>query len=125
MKFELDIAPADKNQIRSYRRGAVTVNEEDFHNSLIVTPDRLLRDWPPRGFDSLEETHFRILLTLEPECVILGTGGQLRFPASGILSPLASAGIGVEVMDTGAACRSYNVLASEGRRVAAALLMIE
>jgi len=72
----------------------------------------------------LATTHFAQLATLHPEIVLIGTGGALRFPAPVLLRPLYDAGIGVEVMDTGAASRTYNVLMAEGRAVAAALLMI-
>ena len=66
-----------------------------------------------------------LLVGHKPEVVLLGTGARLRFPPAAVLAPLTRAGIGVEVMDTAAACRTYNILAGDGRRVVAALLMIE
>lgn len=109
--------------IRSYGPGRVVVNDERYASSLVVMPDRLLAGWPPERFEDLEAAHFDAVAALEPEVVIVGTGGRLRFPAASLTAPLSGAGIGFEIMDTTAACRTYNVLAHEGRRVAAALLM--
>jgi uncharacterized protein len=101
------------------------VNETVYGASLIVQPDRIIADWPPQSFAHLAEPHFRVLAGLGVEVVLIGTGAKLRFPPSALLRPLIAAGCGFEIMDTGAACRTYNILMGEGRRVAAALLMIE
>lgn len=124
MQIRRDL-PSGRNVIRAYARGQVTVNQETYRGSLLVTPERIVADWPPQSFPALEPVHFEAIVALEPEIVLIGTGARLRFPPPGRLQPLARAGIGVEVMDTGAACRTYNVLMAEGRRVVAALLMIE
>jgi len=124
MKIQLEMG-AGLNQIRAYAPGQVTVNQTIYTRSLIVTPQRVIADWPPLAFAELDETHFEILAGLRPEVVILGTGARLRFPKPASLRALVEVNVGVEVMDTGAACRTYNILLGDGRRVAAALLMIE
>lgn len=91
--------------------------------SLVVTPQTVL-DWPPETFADLDARHMEPVLELGPEIVVLGTGEQQRFPSKDVLAAATNIGIGVEVMDTAAACRTYNVLVGEGRAVAAALLMI-
>lgn len=122
MKLTLD-SQGDAYTISSYDRGRVVIAEEVLTRSLIVAPDRLLRDWPPQTFPELRREHVEWVLPLEPEIVLLGTGTRLRFPDPGITLPMHSRRVGLEVMDTGAACRTYNVLSAEGRRVVAALLL--
>lgn len=95
---------------------------ESLTGSVIITPRQLIRDWPPEAPDQLQETHFAVFLELRPEVLLLGTGQKLVFPNMGILAGLMEKGIGVEVMDTAAACRTYNILMLEGRDVAVALL---
>lgn len=123
MKISLEGGTATY-RIRSYAPGQITVNEQPLSGSLVIMPEQLISDWPPADFQALATEHFAAIVLLHPEIVLLGTGAQLRFPAPALLAPLYDAGIGVEVMDTGAACRTYNVLMAEGRAVAAALLMI-
>jgi len=113
------------NLIRTYTPGLISVNQDSYTRSLIVLPGQIVSDWPPQNFAELTAAHIGILVSLRPELLILGTGRRQRFPPAAVLAPLATAGIGWEVMDTGAACRTYNILMSEGRNVAAALLMIE
>jgi uncharacterized protein len=110
-------------RVNAYREGQVTVNEEVLTRSFVLDADRLLRDWPPTSVDALGPDHLDALLALEPELVILGSGRRQEMPAPDVLAPLLSVGIGVEVMDNGAACRTYSVLAAEGRRVALAVLL--
>jgi uncharacterized protein len=93
--------------------------------SAVILPHRVVKDWSPQRMDDATLADFQAIAALEPEIVLLGSGRGLRFPPSGLLRPLRERGIGVEVMDTGAACRTYNILVTEGRLVAAALLMIE
>lgn len=123
MKIELDIQTAG-NRIQSYATGSITVNETIYTASLLLAPDRVIADWPPQTFADLAPQHLATVAALQPEIVLLGTGRLLRFPDDQILAPLIDNDIGYEIMDTGAACRSYNILMSEGRRVVAALLMI-
>jgi uncharacterized protein len=124
MKVQLE-SSRGLNVIRSYAPGQVTVNQEVYARSLVVTPDRVLADWPPLRFEDLVRAHFEMISELRPEVVLLGTGARLRFPEAAHTLVLVRAGIGLEVMDTAAACRTYNVLVADGRRVAAALLMID
>jgi len=91
-------------------------------SSFIIGTDTLIKDWGPRAIDQLMANHFAAIAAMKPEVVLLGTGQRLRFPPHALLTPLMEAGIGCEVMDSAAACRTYNVLNSEGRKVVAALL---
>jgi len=97
------------------------VNGERHASSLIVTPERLL-PWQPDSFDALAEAHFSPFLELGLEVLLLGTGPRQRFPHPRLLRALTERRLGVEVMDLQAACRTYNILMGEERRVAAALL---
>ncbi len=96
---------------------------EVLQENVVVTPQRLLSGWGPTTPQDLESGHLEALLTLEVEVVILGTGPRQVFPHPRTLLPLTSRGIGVEVMDTAAACRTYNFLISDGRPAAAALML--
>jgi uncharacterized protein len=113
------------NLIRAYAAGQITVNQDSYTRSLVVLPGQIVADWPPQTFAELTVAHLAALVPLRPELVILGTGLRQRFPRAELLAPLAEAGIGWEIMDTGAACRTYNILMGEGRHVAVALMMIE
>lgn len=108
--------------IRSYDQGTVLINDTRYSESLIITPDELLTDWQPDNVEQLETDHFAPVLALAPQVLVLGTGDSLTFPRPQQLACLYQAGIGVEVMDTAAACRTYNVLVSEDRAVVGALL---
>lgn len=123
MRFSLDI-DTGRHFIKGYGPGWINVNEREIHRSVIVTPDRLVTDWPPQTFADLEEMHFEAIARLEPEIVLLGTGSRQRFPRPRLIQSLLARGTGVEVMDTAAACRTYNIIMLEERRVAAALLMM-
>ena len=114
---------ASKNSITAYGRGYVAVNGERYERSLIVMPDRIVTDWNVPDLASLTQHKIEALALLKPELVLLGTGEILRFPDSRLLASLFSAAIGAEMMDTRAACRTYNILAQEGRNVAAALII--
>jgi len=121
VKIQLETATG--NIIRSYAFGRITVNQDIYTTSLIITPERIVTNWRPECFSDLIASDFDTVCNLRPEVVLLGTGERLLFPAPELVRPLVAAQIGFEVMDTGAACRTYNVLMGEGRRVAAALLM--
>lgn len=125
MKIQIDDADPNVNVIRSYGPGRVKIRDEVYHASLIVTPTDIISDWPPQTFYDLAASYFETLVALEPELVILGTGKHLQFPSASVTRALIEASVGLEVMDTGAACRTYNILTSEGRKVVAALLMID
>ncbi|MHB1567093.1 MAG: Mth938-like domain-containing protein [Acidiferrobacter sp.] len=124
MKIHLDTGDG-RHLIRGYRRGQVVIGATAYERSLIVLPDRLITDWPPVHFGELTETIFDEIAALGPEIVLLGTGTRLRFPPPRWLATLSQAGVGTECMDTGAACRTYNLLMNEGRHVAAALLLAD
>lgn len=110
--------------IRAYRRGALVINQQTVTRSVVVLPQRLVGDWPPQRFEELAVEHVETVTALEPEIILLGTGERARFPTAELAAAVLRRGIGLEAMDTAAACRTFNVLASEGRRVAAALMMI-
>ncbi|HET8700076.1 MAG TPA: Mth938-like domain-containing protein [Nitrococcus sp.] len=123
MKMILENGDAAAYRIKGYAPGRITVNEWVIETSAIITPAKLLRDWPPNHFEELERAHIDAILDLAPEIVLLGTGQRQHFPSRTIMLSLLERGIGVEVMDTHSACRTYNILMSEGRQVAAALII--
>lgn len=110
------------NIFTAYGEAYVAVNHEKHEKNLIVTPDQIISDWCAATASTLSEADLQPLLTLGVEVILLGTGKQLRFPPGAWMRPFPQAGIGLEVMDLPAACRTYNILAAEGRKVAAALL---
>ena len=114
-------APSALNTFSGYGDGYVMVNGQRHESSMIVTPERIL-PWAPAAFDALAEEHFGVFLEITPEIVLLGTGTKQRFPHPRLTRALAEKRIGFEVMDLQAACRTYNILMAEERRVAAALL---
>jgi uncharacterized protein len=122
MKFSL----ADDNggyAINSFSRGEIVINQQRYTSSLILLPDRIIADWKPGRFEEIEGEDFSALLELKPDLVLLGTGESHLFPRPELYSSLIEAGIGLESMTTAAACRTYNILQSEGRGVAAALIL--
>lgn len=123
MKFSLDEGDS-RFIIRSYEQGCIVVNEESFTRSFVITQQELIRDWSPQSFDDLEPDHLHQLTETKPEIVILGTGNQIQFPEPALQAIIMGCGIGLEIMDTAAACRTYNILSAEGRSVTAALIML-
>lgn len=111
--------------VHHYRPGELGVLGETYSASLILTPARVIDDWPPQSLAELDASHLEALLALDPrpETVLIGTGETQRFPARDVLAPLINAGLGIEIMDTRAACRTWNILLAEDRRVAAALIL--
>ncbi len=122
MKLHLD-APAGAHLIRGYAPGALRVGDRTLTTSAIVSPAALLAPWRPVSFADLVSADFEPLLDLAPEVVLLGTGPRQQFPSQSLLALLYERRIGVEIMDTAAACRTYNLLVAEGRAVAAALIV--
>jgi len=102
--------------------GHKTLKKEALTSSLIIMPHCLITDWAPRSIDDLTEQHFEVLAK-PPQILLLGTGSGHYWPAAGVLASLTNQGVAVEVMDTAAACRTYAILASDGRDVGAALLI--
>ena len=125
MKIELDSTTTHPNRISSYEQGSIQISNERFVNSFIITPYIVIRNWPPQTFADIASHHLEQILEIKPELILLGTGRQQHFLESDLFLNVAKLNIGFEVMDTGAACRSYNILLEEGRNVAAALLIIE
>ncbi|MBL0419426.1 Mth938-like domain-containing protein [Ramlibacter sp. AW1] len=121
MKLQPD--RSDAPTITSHGPGWIAVDGERIEHSVIVASDGQRIDWNATRYEHLEPSHFETLAKLDIEVVIFGSGSRIRFPRPAWIAPLASRRIGIETMDTAAACRTYNILAQEGRRVAAALLL--
>jgi uncharacterized protein len=127
--MKLHLAHAEgKNLITAYTDDYITINQQHYSNSLIVMPDSLITDWASSSnqaltFDNLTATDFEKITALKPEVVLLGTGKTHKFLHPKTSALLIQQGISLECMTTAAACRTYNILMSEGRNVAAALLL--
>lgn len=121
MKLHAD-ALTSLNTVTAYGPGFIEINQVRHQGSLLVLPDRPVAAWNAASFAALDAEAFAALLALEPEVVVLGTGSRQRFAHPRLMQALTAQFIGVEAMDTAAACRTYNILMSEGRRVLAALL---
>ena len=121
MKFTQQ-RPDGANLIRRYGADFIVVGEREIRASCIVGAQVLL-PWPPQNVDQLTADSFTPLFELTPEVVVLSTGATQRFPRAALRAEFATRKIGLEVMEMGAACRTYNVLVSEQRRVLAAVLL--
>jgi len=121
MKFHLQTPTT--NVVTGMGRGWVRVGQTEYKGNLVLLPDAVIEGFAPNGFAALTETDFASLLDYSPEMVLLGTGERQHFPHPRLLQSLTAARIGVEVMDTRAACRTFNILVAEDRRVAAALIV--
>jgi uncharacterized protein len=124
MRFTLQTGSA-LNYVRAYSASQVVIGDQTIRSSVIVTAHELITDWPPRAVGELRDEHLAAVFALAVEVVLLGTGRRQEFPSASILAAAARAGVGLEVMDTAAACRTYNVLLQEERRVAAALMLAQ
>ncbi|MEI6000609.1 Mth938-like domain-containing protein [Paraburkholderia bengalensis] len=111
------------NTVTGYGADYVEINLERHTDSIIVLPDSPVIEWPVSSFEALSPEHFALLIEPAPEVVIFGSGERLRFPHPRLTVALSARRIGVETMDFKAACRTYNILMAEGRKVAAALLI--
>lgn len=109
--------------ITAYDAEHIAVNGRRLTRSFLLTPQRLIENWAPVSIESLTEADIEAIAALESPIVLLGTGKRQRFPAVALLRPLIERQIGVEVMDSFAACRTFNILMAEGRVVAAALIL--
>ena len=123
MKFAQD-SQEDGYVITAYDDNSVSINGKSFTQSLVVASTRLNENWNIADIKLLTSSHIEEILSFRPELVIIGTGNRLVFPEIEIYSGIIKHGIGVDFMDTGAACRTYNVLLSEGRRIALALMPV-
>lgn len=122
MKFTLE-SNTRVNLVRAYSRTELRIGEEHIHSSCIVSAEELISDWPPARFEALAPAHLAAIFALQPEVVLLGTGERQRFPPAEIRAAFAARGVGLEAMDLGAACRTYNILVQEERRAVAALFL--
>ena len=122
MRFTLE-ASSRVNLIRAYSPAELRIGEHSVRRSCIITADKLVTDWEPATFGDLSAAHLAPVLALAPEVVLLGTGATQRFPPAAVRAAFAERGIGLEVMDLGAACRTFNILVQEERRVAALLFL--
>ncbi len=113
----------DQPSISGYGPGWIGIDGERVVKSVVIDSNGNRFDWDCTDFASLDAQHFARLAALDVELIVFGSGARLRFPQLGWLAPLVQRQVGVETMDTQAACRTYNILAGEGRRVAAALLI--
>ncbi|MDO4904585.1 MAG: Mth938-like domain-containing protein [Lautropia sp.] len=121
MKLHAD-RNAHLNTITAYGGDWVEINGSRYRGSLLVSPSGAVRSWPVASFETLDAPALLALADDRPEVILLGTGPRLRFPDPALIRPLARVGIGLEAMDFVAACRTYNILMAEGRRVLAALM---
>ncbi len=120
--LSLDDNQADY-QIRAYKPGVLQINDTLYTTSLILSPTQLFTDWLPQRITDLTSGDLEAILPLHPTILLIGTGTTLVFPAVEIYGELLNHGIGVEIMDTSAACRTYNALTAENRHVVAALII--
>ena len=122
VKFTLEAA-SHANLIRSYSDSELRIGDQRVQHSCLVTAERLIGDWPPESFAELAPAHLEAIFALTPELVLLGTSGTQRFASAELRGEFARRGVGLEVMELGAACRTFNVLVQEERRVLAALFL--
>ncbi len=123
MKLHVDRTTA--NTVTAWGEGEIRVREQVIRNSVILTAERIIHPWSGRSATTLSRDDLAPVLALEPTLIVLGTGQHLMFPDAALHADILARGIGLEVMDTPAACRTYNILVHEGRSVAAALIIDE
>jgi uncharacterized protein len=121
LKLHLDKAPGEY-RISAYTPDAIVVNDEPQNDSVIVSATAPPIWWPPNSVEEIDAAAIALLLEYDPEVVLIGTGARQIFPDMQLFSALYERGIGVEVMDTKAACRTFNIVAAEARRVVAGLI---
>lgn len=122
MKMHLD-STRGAHRITGYGAGYVSVDETPLTRSFILAPDALITDWQPQSVSELDEAAMQALIELGPSIVLLGTGADQQFPPNALLAPVLGRGVGIEVMATAPACRTYNILVAEGRTVAAGIFI--
>jgi uncharacterized protein len=111
------------NTITGYGDGYVEINKTPYAHAVVLSSDGAISNWPVAAFDDLKADNFAQLVDLKPELILIGTGKRQRFPKPELLKALISAKIGFEIMDSQAACRTYNILVGEGRQVLLALIV--
>lgn len=115
--------PAGTQFVRRCEAARVVLADRELDASFLLASDRVVEHWPATAVESLDAAAVDMVLALDPEVVLLGTGARQRFPAAAILARFLSRGVGIEVMDNAAAARTFNVLVAEGRRVVAAFML--
>jgi len=121
MKFVRD--PGSLVTVRSVEKGVIKVGNEEISENVVLFRDSIQRGWKTGNIENLGEDDLSDLISAQPEIIIFGTGWQSHLPARELVFSLARKGIGFESMDTPAACRTFNILVSEGRDVAAVLII--
>ncbi|GMR20305.1 MAG: Mth938-like domain-containing protein [Gammaproteobacteria bacterium] len=124
MKIHLQTGTRNQMLIHGYAPGEIIINQQRYQGSLIITPDAVIPEWTASSADTLTQAQLQVLLQLSPEILLLGTGRNLNFPSSETMKSVIQANIGYEIMDTAAACRTFNILMGEGRHVVAGLMEI-
>ena len=122
MKLQSD-PHSGASTITGYGDGYVEINKTSYAHAVVLSSDGAISQWSAQTFDDLEVHHFSQLIDLKPELILIGTGKRQRFPKPELLKALISAKIGFEIMDSQAACRTYNILVGEGRQVLLALIV--
>ncbi|HTE43187.1 MAG TPA: Mth938-like domain-containing protein [Steroidobacteraceae bacterium] len=122
MKFTRE-APSNIQLVRSHSPTEIRLGDRALHASCLFNATELLENWPPQSIEALTPEDFAVAFAWQPEIILLGTGERQQFPARTLYAAALSRGIGFEVMDTGAACRTFNVLVGESRRVAAGIIL--
>ncbi len=123
MKIELDISEPDVHKIRSYSNDSFTVNDSVINSNIVISRHTLEENWLQQGYQNFATQHLDAIISMNPEIIIIGTGEKIAFPDQSIMAYVNQHQIGLEIMDTGAACRSYNLLIDEGREVVACLFL--
>jgi len=122
--MKLHLTNSDGNYlITGYGQGWVDINRQRYSNNLILLPNQLIENWSVLSFDSIQADDFEKIAELKPDVVLLGTGASHKFIHPKLTTALTRVGISLECMSTDAACRTYNILMSEGRNVLAALIL--
>ena len=122
MKLQSD-PHSGANTITGYGDGYVEINKTPYAHAVLLSSDGNISPWSAQSFEGLEANHFAQMVDLKPELILIGTGRRQRFPRPELLKALIEAKIGFEVMDSQAACRTYNILVGEGRQVLLALIV--
>ena len=122
MKLQSD-PHSGANTITGYGDGYVEINQTPYAHAVLLSSDGAISEWPVQSFEGLEASHFTQMVDLNPELILIGTGSKQRFPKPELLKSLILAKIGFEIMDSQAACRTYNILVGEGRQVLLALIV--
>ena len=122
MNLHLDPNSAGDNHITYYDKQKLVINNNEYRQNCIIFPDEILLDWSHHDVSTIRCIDFDPIIAKQPELIILGTGVKLIFPSADTIAHVQSNTIGLEVMDTGAACRSYNLLSAEKRYIAAIIM---